>query len=123
MDRLSKFRALTRNIRPSTTIALWTFALVAIGLLVASFVVPPTGVIDPSVLKAASLLFGFAALFEAREAILEGLGVKVTHGDTTIVIHDLDGQQGDSAPDGHTTIMEEYHPNFDGDAPDTDNKE
>lgn len=103
---LARLRALTRNIRPGTTIALWTFALVAIGLLIASFVVPPTGVIDPSVLKAASLLFGFAALFEAREAILEGLGVKVTHGDTTIVIHDLDGKDTD---DGHTTILEEYH--------------
>lgn len=121
---LERLRALTRNIRPGTTIALWTFALVAIGLLVASFVVPPTGVIDPSVLKSASLLFGFAALFEAREAILEGLGVKVTHGDTTIVIHDLDGKQGDAAPDMHSTIVGEIHESHYGDdATDTDTAE
>lgn len=92
---IARFRAATKNIRTSTSIALWTFAVCAIGLLVASFCVPPTGVIDPSVLKGASLIFGFAALFEAREAILEGLGVKVTHGDTTIVIKDQDGNGTD----------------------------
>lgn len=89
---IARLKALTRRVRLSTTIALWTFALAAIGLLVASFIVPPTGVIDPSVLKGASLLFAFAALFEAREAILEGIGVKLTHGDTTIEVKDQDGK-------------------------------
>lgn len=93
---ITQFRVLTRNIRTSTSIALWTFAVCAIGLLVASFVVPPTGVIDPSVLKGASLIFAFAALFEAREAVLEGLGVKVTHGDTTIEVKDQDGQPAEA---------------------------
>lgn len=74
-----------------TTVLLWLFSLVAIGLFIASFIVPPTGVIDPSVLKAVAWVFAFAALAEAREAIREGLGVKLTHGSTTIEVHDLDG--------------------------------
>lgn len=102
MDRLSKFRALTRKVKTSTTIALWVCLAASLGLLVASFVVPPTGIIDPSVLRAASLLFGFAALFVVREAVMEGLGIKLTHGETTVEIKDLDEkpQEPETADDG-----------------------
>ena len=66
----------------------------------ASFLVPPTGQIDPSVLKAGSLIFAFAALFEVREAIAEGLGVKLSHGQTAIEVRDLDGAgNGTTAPE------------------------
>lgn len=92
----AKFRAMARNVRTSTTILLWVFSLTALGLFVASFLVPPMGVIDGSVLKAGGIIFAFAALAEAREAIVEGLGVKVTHGDTQIVIHDQDGTTTDT---------------------------
>lgn len=51
------------------------------------------GEISPSVLKAGSLIFAYAALMEVREAIAEGLGVKLSHGDTTVVIKDLDGKE------------------------------
>lgn len=57
-----------------------------------SFFLPPKGAIDPSIFKGAGFLFAFASLFELREAIREGLGVKLTHGQTTIEVHDLDGQ-------------------------------
>ena len=91
--RLERFREETRNVTKTTTILLWIFALSAIGLFIASFCVPPTGEIDPSVLKGAAIIFGFATLAEAREAIREGLGVKLTHGQTTIEVHDLDGKE------------------------------
>ena len=91
MTTLARFRAATKRIKTSTSIALWLCLGASLGLLVASFIVPPTGVIDGSVLRAASLIFGFAALFVAREAIMEGLGVKLTHGETTIEIKDQDG--------------------------------
>lgn len=58
-----------------------------------SFCIPPKGQIDPSIFKAAGFLFGFATLFEVREAIREGLGVKLTHGDTAVEIRDLDGDE------------------------------
>lgn len=90
-QRIARFREETRNISKTTTVLLWIFGLSTIGLFVASFIVPPTGEISPSVLKAAALLFAFATLAEAREAIREGLGVKLTHGHTTIEVHDLDG--------------------------------
>lgn len=89
---LHEFQQMTRRVSRSTTIALWVCTLAAIALLLASFIVPPTGIIDPSVLKGASLVACFAGLFVLREAIREGLGVKLTHGDTTIEIKDLDGK-------------------------------
>lgn len=92
-DAVMRLRAMTKNVRTSTTILLWVFSICAIGLFAASFVVPPTGVIDSSVLKAVGIIFAFAALIEAREAILEGLGVKVTHGETTIEVKDTDGNE------------------------------
>lgn len=51
------------------------------------------GEISPTVLKGGSLIFAFAALMEVREAITEGLGVKLTHGDTTVEVKDLDNKQ------------------------------
>lgn len=95
-DVLRRFRQETKNVSRQTTVLLWLFSIAAISLFVASFVVPPTGIIDPSVLKAGALLFAFASLAEAREAIREGLGVKLTHGQTTIEVHDLDGKPTDS---------------------------
>ena len=97
--KLARLRAMARNVRTSTTILLWVFSLSAIGLFTASFIVPPMGEIDPSVLKAGGIIFAFAALAEAREAIIEGLGVKVTHGSTTIEVKDQDGK-GDQDPEG-----------------------
>ena len=94
-QRIAKFREETRNVSKTTTLLFWLFGLSTIALLVASFIVPPTGVIDPSVLKGAAILFAFATLAEAREAIREGLGVKLTHGQTTIEVHDLDGKPTD----------------------------
>lgn len=89
---LARLRAMSRNVRTSTTVGIWVCTLSAIGLLVASFIVPPMGEISPSVLKAGSLIFAFAALIEVREAITEGLGVKVSHGQTTVEVRDTDGK-------------------------------
>lgn len=46
------------------------------------------------------------ALLEAREAIIEGLGVKLTHGQTTIEVHDLDGDP--ERPDPGIVIKKEF---------------
>lgn len=92
MDQLSRLRVLTHRVRTSTTIALLFCVVCSIGLFIASFCVPPLGEISPSVLKAGGEIFAFAALIMLREAIMEGLGVKMTHGNTTVEIHDLDGK-------------------------------
>lgn len=87
-----EFRAMTRRVSISTTIALWICLGMTIAMFVVSLFIPPRGVIDASIFKAAGFMFAFASLFELREAIREGLGVKLTHGSTTIEVHDLDGE-------------------------------
>lgn len=87
-----EFRQMTHRVSISTTIALWVCLSMTILMFAVSLFIPPKGVIDPSIFKAAGFLFAFATLFELREAIREGLGVKLTHGDTTIEVHDLDGK-------------------------------
>lgn len=53
-------------------------------LCVVSFIVPPTGVIDPSVLAAVGEMFAFAALINGVYMFDKGADVKIRHGDTTI---------------------------------------
>lgn len=81
---------MTKRVSTSTTIALWICLAMTIAMFAVSFLIPPRGAIDPSIFKAAGFMFAFASLFELREAIREGLGVKLTHGDTTVEVRDLD---------------------------------
>lgn len=53
-----------------------------------SFVLPPTGVIDPSVLKFIALLLGFSALGVAGQNLANGKDVIFSHGDTEVKIED-----------------------------------
>ena len=82
------FRAFTRRVSVSTTIALWVCLITTIALFVTSALMPPKGVIDPSMFKAAGYIFAFATLAVVRE----GLGVTLTHGDTQLIIRDQDGK-------------------------------
>lgn len=61
--------------------------IVAVVLFIAGFIVPPTGVIDPSVLKAAGFLFAFAALAQAPTFIDKISHATFKKGDTEITIH------------------------------------
>lgn len=96
---IREFRAITKRVSLSTTIALWVCLVMTIAMFVVSLFIPPCGVIDASIFKAAGFMFAFATLFEVREAIREGLGVKLTHGDTTVEIHDLDGSPSETKED------------------------
>lgn len=60
----------------------------AIILGAVSFVLPPTGIIDPSVLKFIALLLGFAALGVAGQNLANGKGVTFSHGETEVTIDD-----------------------------------
>ena len=51
---------------------------VAIGLIIASFILPPPGVIDESVLTAGGELLGFAGLLVVIYAIAHGKHAKIT---------------------------------------------
>ena len=88
---VQEFRAITKRVSTSTTVALWVCLGMTIIMFAVSLCLPLKGKIDPSIFTAAGFMFAFATLFEVREAIREGFGVKLTHGDTTVEIQDLDG--------------------------------
>lgn len=73
-----------------TDIWFHVFSLVSVGLIIASFVIPPTGVIDPSVFAGVGEIFGFGALNEVRRAIDKGYDTKINHNNTTIEINNDD---------------------------------
>lgn len=64
----------------------WIFGVVAIGLIIAGFIVPPTGVIDGSVLTATGEIFAFAALGVVIKAIDKGVDATLTHKDTVLTL-------------------------------------
>lgn len=79
--------------RAKKTIPFWICLIVSIGLMVAGFCVPPTGIIDGSVLTAVGILFGFASLAQIP-IIIEVAGyVKMTKGDMTIEAKGLNQNQ------------------------------
>ncbi len=69
---------------------IYAVMLTAIALTVAGFIIPPTGVIDGSVLKAVGELMGGAAVLEfvinLKGYIEAGAKAKIEHGGTIITI-------------------------------------
>lgn len=59
----------------------------SIGLMIGGFMVPPTGVIDGSILEGSGILFLFAALATGAHAIELGYDLKVQKGDATVTIN------------------------------------
>lgn len=58
----------------------------SIALMVFGAVMPPPGVIDPSILTASGILFGFAALGVAGQNLANGKEVTFRKGDTEVTI-------------------------------------
>lgn len=79
------------------TKVMFTICLVAsVALIVGGFIVPPTGVIDGSVLTAVGELLGFGAISMIPEMISKGTNFKVTHNNTTLEVNnDEDGEDTD----------------------------
>lgn len=61
---------------------------IAVILIVASWFVPPMGIIDGSVLAAVGEIFGFASLGTVIKAIDKGIDATITKGDTSMTIGD-----------------------------------
>lgn len=72
--------------------------VIALGLIVASFVTPPMWIIDGSVLAAVGEIFGFAALGEVGAAIERGHTATISHGNTQIEIRKDDEVQLSQEP-------------------------
>lgn len=67
--------------------AFWLCIGVSAILLIVSFVLPPAGSIDPSVMGGVGELFAFASLGTVIEAIEKGRDVSVSHGNTTLTLN------------------------------------
>lgn len=72
------------NTKKSYLVAFWISLTVAIGLIVAGFLTPPTGQVHPSVLEATGLLFLWPALAFGAKALEEGNTARIQKGDTTV---------------------------------------
>lgn len=67
----------------------WVLMLTSIGLIIASWLVPPMAVIDGSVLAAVGELAGFGALGALIKAMDMGVDARVKHKDTEVTVGDL----------------------------------
>ena len=65
----------------------WTFALAGLILIVASFLLPPMGVVDNSVLAAVGELDGVIAIGTVIKAIDKGSSASITHNNTSLTIN------------------------------------
>lgn len=68
-------------------ITLGCLTVAAIGLIVGGFFVPPTGVIDGSVLTAVGELLGFRIVAELPVLLKSKKEVRVQHGSTSVEIN------------------------------------
>lgn len=71
------------------------FATLSVALLALSFILPPTGTIDPSVLSAVGELFAFASLGVVITAIGKGRRATVRHNDTELTIEEQQKTEDD----------------------------
>ena len=77
-----------KTVKESVSHNFWFYFLtiIAVGLIIASFLLPPTGIIDNSVLAAAGEIFAFAALGTLVHAIDKGKTARVMHGNTSLEV-------------------------------------
>lgn len=64
--------------------------LFAIVLFVGGFFIPPMGIIDGSVLKAAGILLGFGSVAQVPELARHGTDVTIQHGQTSLSVNNPD---------------------------------
>ena len=69
------------------------FSFASLALIIASFIVPPMGLVDPSVLAAIGELFAFASLGAVIKAIDKGGVGKVKHGQTEVELKSHDKEE------------------------------
>lgn len=82
-----KFSEIYGNIHKTS---FWICLILSIALIVTAFFVPPTAVIDGSVIAAVGEIFAFAALGQVAAAIEKGRNVKVSKGNVSMSVGDDD---------------------------------
>lgn len=69
-------------------------ATVSVAMLVASWIWPPTAIIDSSILAASGELIGWGALYTLLRAVEKGKTASVSHNGTTITVGEKEEQHG-----------------------------
>ena len=64
--------------------AYFTTLLNAVGLLITSFIMPPEGQIDPTVLQAAAILLAFYLAFDFPHVLMSLKTFKLSKGDVSV---------------------------------------
>ena len=73
-------------------IAFWVCLAISVTLLTVSFLLPPSGQIDPSVLRGVGEIFAFAVLYVVIEALQRGTDVNFHKGDIDISLNNPDSK-------------------------------
>ena len=89
---MSKF---FKNFTKSNKIAFWVCLAISVTLLTVSFLLPPKGQIDPSVLRGVGEIFAFAVLYVVIEALQRGTDVTLHKGDIDISLQNPDTKDED----------------------------
>lgn len=76
----------------------WLLTVTAVALIVAAFLLPPTAVIDGSVLAAVGELAGFGALWALIKAMDLGIDARVKHNGTEVTIGDITEAERERGP-------------------------
>ena len=76
-------------------VAFFSTLIVAAGLLITSFFLPPQGAIDPSALQGAALMFAWPALAFAAKALDDNKRVKISTKVGTVTVGKLDDEVED----------------------------
>lgn len=74
------------NLKKHYIAAFWITLTVSIGLLIGGFCMPPQGEVDGSILESVGLIFLWPALAFGAKALEENNKIKISHGQTEIVI-------------------------------------
>lgn len=77
-----------RDINVLTVIGEASTGIVAFCLLIAGFLLPPTGTIDHTVIQAVCEIMGFATIWMFPKAITAGKNIKLEHGNTTVTVNE-----------------------------------
>lgn len=65
----------------------WILGGISIVIGVTAFIIPPTGQIDPSVLKFISWMFAYSALWTVFVAMMRGIDATISHGSTSVSLN------------------------------------
>ena len=79
---------LRKPLRSHFVVAFWASLIVAFGLIVTGFLMPPIGVIDGSVLTGAGIIFMWPTLALGAKAIEDGKTAKFKTSHTTLTVGD-----------------------------------